>query len=39
MPAAGHDIEIVEEIVRESAYDGNWDTPRLTHEDGSFAEW
>lgn len=35
----GLGIEINEEIVRERAFDGNWNTPMLEYEDGSFAEW
>ncbi|MFD0678008.1 MULTISPECIES: galactonate dehydratase [unclassified Paenibacillus] len=35
----GLGIEIVEESLVERAYPGDWDTPRLYHEDGSYAEW
>jgi galactonate dehydratase len=36
----GLGIEIDEDIVRERSYEGDWDTPRLVHEDdGSIAEW
>lgn len=36
----GLGIELNDEVVAERAYAGDWDTPRLTHDDdGSFAEW
>lgn len=35
----GLGIEVNEEVLKERAYPGNWDTPLLFHEDGSFAEW
>ncbi|MBB6671378.1 galactonate dehydratase [Cohnella nanjingensis] len=35
----GLGIEVNEEMLRERAYPGEWDTPLLFHEDGSFAEW
>ncbi|MCC3376546.1 galactonate dehydratase [Cohnella sp. REN36] len=35
----GLGVEINEEALRERAYPGEWDTPLLFHEDGSFAEW
>jgi galactonate dehydratase len=35
----GLGIEIDEEALKERTYEGNWDTPRLYHEDGSVADW
>lgn len=35
----GLGIEIDEEALKERMYEGNWDTPRLFHEDGSVADW
>ncbi|NOU96597.1 galactonate dehydratase [Paenibacillus sp. LMG 31456] len=35
----GLGIEIDEEALKEKQYEGNWDTPRLYHEDGSVADW
>mgnify|MGYP000501247124 CR=1 FL=1 len=35
----GLGIEIDEEALKEKIYEGNWDTPRLYHEDGSVADW
>ncbi|MBO7744657.1 galactonate dehydratase [Paenibacillus sp. MWE-103] len=35
----GLGIEINEEALIERGYAGDWDTPRLAYEDGSFAEW
>ena len=36
----GLGIELDEAVVRERAYPGDWDTPRLWHEDdGSVADW
>jgi len=37
--APGLGIEVDEEAVREKRYDGNWENPRLQHEDGSHADW
>ncbi|TVY06543.1 galactonate dehydratase [Paenibacillus cremeus] len=35
----GLGIELDEEALRERIYEGNWDTPRLYHSDGSVADW
>ncbi|MBP3965647.1 galactonate dehydratase [Paenibacillus lignilyticus] len=35
----GLGIEINEEALIERGYAGDWDTPRLAYDDGSFAEW
>lgn len=35
----GLGIEINEDIVRERSFNGNWETPRLRHNDGSYANW
>ncbi|TDF95952.1 galactonate dehydratase [Paenibacillus piri] len=35
----GLGIELDEEALQERVYEGNWDTPRLYHEDGSVADW
>jgi galactonate dehydratase len=35
----GLGIEVNEEVLKERAYPGDWDTPLLFNEDGSFAEW
>jgi galactonate dehydratase len=35
----GLGIEVDEDLVRASAYDGAWDTPHVEYEDGSLAEW
>jgi galactonate dehydratase len=35
----GLGIEVDEEAVKEGAYDGAWENPRLWHEDGSVADW
>ncbi|TBL75803.1 galactonate dehydratase [Paenibacillus thalictri] len=35
----GLGIEVIDEALIERAYPGDWDTPRLYYEDGSFAEW
>ncbi len=35
----GLGIELDEELMKEKLYEGNWDTPRLYHEDGSVADW
>ena len=36
----GLGIEVDEEVVRQRAYAGDWDTPRLFHaDDGSVADW
>lgn len=35
----GLGIEINEEALIERGYGGDWDTPRLAYDDGSFAEW
>lgn len=35
----GLGIEVDEDFVKENTYSGDWDTPQLRYEDGSFAEW
>lgn len=35
----GLGIEVDEEFVRAHTFEGNWDTPRLFHVDGSVAQW
>ncbi|TFE25172.1 enolase C-terminal domain-like protein [Cohnella luojiensis] len=35
----GLGIEVNEEALIERSYQGDWDTPRLSYVDGSFAEW
>jgi galactonate dehydratase len=35
----GLGIEINEEALIERSFGGDWDTPRLAYDDGSFAEW
>ncbi|MDR2747240.1 MAG: D-galactonate dehydratase, partial [Treponema sp.] len=35
----GLGIEVNEEYVRETAYAGDWDSPRYYNDDGSFTEW
>jgi len=35
----GLGIEVDEEAVRGKLYAGDWETPRLYHEDGSVADW
>jgi len=35
----GLGIEVDEEALAGKLYDGSWETPRLTHEDGSVADW
>lgn len=35
----GLGIEVDEEAVKALSYAGDWDTPQLRYEDGSFAEW
>ncbi|MFD0710667.1 galactonate dehydratase [Paenibacillus sp. GCM10027626] len=35
----GLGIEVNEEALAERGFGGDWDTPRLYYEDGSFAEW
>ena len=35
----GLGVELDEEALQEKIFDGNWDTPRLYHEDGSVADW
>ena len=35
----GLGIEVDENVVRERAYPGDWDTPRQFHADGSVAQW
>ncbi len=37
--APGLGIEVDEDFVKEMAYSGNWDSPRLYNDDGSFTEW
>ncbi|MCC5833158.1 MAG: galactonate dehydratase [Opitutales bacterium] len=38
-PKPGLGIELDEDAVRSQAFDGTWEIPRLSLEDGSFAEW
>ncbi|NQU45340.1 hypothetical protein HQ520_18825 [bacterium] len=36
----GLGIEINEDVIRERAYPGDWDTPRLYYpDDGAVADW
>lgn len=35
----GLGIEVDEDFVRAHTFEGNWDTPRLFHVDGSVAQW
>src|SRR5690606_32280185 len=35
----GLGIEVNEAMLKERAYAGDWDTPRIYHEDGSVADW
>ncbi|MCR5006623.1 MAG: galactonate dehydratase, partial [Clostridiales bacterium] len=35
----GLGIEVDEDFVRAHIFEGNWDTPRLFHTDGSVAQW
>ena len=35
----GLGIEVDEDFVRANTFEGNWDTPRLFHTDGSVAQW
>ena len=35
----GLGIEVDEDALAGNLYDGNWENPRLWHEDGSVAEW
>jgi len=35
----GLGIEIDEDYVKEMLYEGDWDSPRLYNDDGSFTEW
>lgn len=35
----GLGIEINEDYIKEMAYPGDWDTPRIYNDDGSFTEW
>ena len=35
----GLGIEVDEDFVRAHTFEGNWDTPRLFHTDGSVAQW
>ena len=35
----GLGIEVDEDYVRSHTFEGNWDTPRIFHEDGSVALW
>jgi galactonate dehydratase len=37
--APGLGVEVDLDAIREKASSGDWDTPRLAYEDGSFAEW
>ena len=36
---AGLCIEVDEDYVRSHTFEGDWDTPRLFHADGSVAQW
>jgi galactonate dehydratase len=35
----GLGIELDEEALRDRIFEGDWDTPRLYHQDGSVADW
>ena len=35
----GLGVEVDEAAVREKLYDGDWECPRLWHDDGSLADW
>jgi len=35
----GLGIEVDEAFLKETAYPGDWDTPKLYNDDGSFTEW
>jgi len=35
----GLGIEVNEDYLKEMAYPGDWDTPRIYNDDGSFTEW
>jgi galactonate dehydratase len=35
----GLGIELDEDKVKAGIFEGDWDTPQLSLEDGSFAEW
>ncbi|WP_175639339.1 galactonate dehydratase [Metabacillus schmidteae] len=35
----GLGIEVDEEALKERMYEGDWETPRLYHSDGSIADW
>jgi galactonate dehydratase len=35
----GLGIELDEDALQEKIFEGNWETPRLYHEDGSVADW
>ena len=37
--APGLGIEVDEEALAGKLYNGNWQSPRLWHEDGSLADW
>ena len=37
--APGLGIEVDEDYVRSHTFNGDWDTPRLFHTDGSVAQW
>jgi galactonate dehydratase len=37
LPGLG--IEIDEDFIKEMAYPGDWDTPRIYNDDGAFTEW
>jgi galactonate dehydratase len=36
---AGLGIELDDEAIQDKVYDGQWETPRLYHDDGSVADW
>lgn len=36
---SGLGVELDEEALKDKIYDGSWTTPRLSFEDGSWAEW
>ncbi|MGV8897135.1 MAG: galactonate dehydratase [Rhodoglobus sp.] len=36
---AGLGIEVDEDLIRDREYDGNWETPRFVHPDGSHGDW
>ena len=39
LTAPGLGIEVDEDALAEKLYDGDWENPRLWHDDGSLADW